>query len=280
MNISIICPLYNAEKYAENLDKSLKMQKKVNLESINYILTESIDDTEVILKKLKAKYTQISKKEFSHSLTREKAAMESKGDIIVFITQDVIIRDEFWLYNLTKNIISGECEAAFSRQICESKGIEKYIRARNYPKESRIVSKKDINKLGLMTFFFSDASSAIRKDIFEELNGYDNKKLIISEDMYLAYKIIMNDYRIKYCADSIVIHSHKFTLIQLYRRYYDTGVFFKENSYLQKYNANGSGLALTKYVFKQSIKSRDYKTLLNIVPNFAARFIGMQMGKI
>ncbi len=280
MNISIICPLYNAEKYAENLDKSLKMQKKVNLESINYILTESIDDTEVILKKLKAKYTQVSKKEFSHSLTREKAAMESKGDIIVFITQDVIIRDEFWLHNLTKNIIGGECEAAFSRQICESKGIEKYIRARNYPKESRIVSKKDINRLGLMTFFFSDASSAIRKDIFEELNGYDNKKLIISEDMYLAYKIIMNDYRIKYCADSIVIHSHKFTLKQLYRRYYDTGVFFKENSYLQKYNANGSGLALTKYVFKQSIKSRDYKTLLNIVPNFAARFIGMQMGKI
>ena len=280
MNISIICPLYNAEKYVKNLDKSLRMQKKIHLESIKYVLTESVDNTESILKDLKAKYVQVSKKEFSHSLTREKAAMEAKGDIIVFITQDVIIRDECWLYNLTKDIAAKKCEAAFSRQVCESEGIERYIRPKNYPKESRIVSKEDIEKLGLMTFFFSDASSAIKKDVFVRLNGYDSKKLVISEDMYLAYKIIMNNYRIKYCADSIIIHSHNFTLKQLYKRYYDTGKFFKENSYLQRYNANRSGIALTKYVFKQSIKNRDYRTLLNIGPNFAVRFIGMQMGKI
>lgn len=279
MNISIICPLYNAEKYIQKLHESLLAQEKAKIESIHYVLTESDDNTENILKEIRSKYSNIKKEEFSHSLTREKAALESKGDIIVFITQDVKIRDKYWLYNLTKGIIDGECEAAFSRQISESDGIEKYIRPNNYPEQSRVVTKNDIEKLGLMTFFFSDVSSAIKKDIFVRLNGYDNKNLIINEDMYLAHKIIMNNFRIKYCADSVVVHSHNFTLKQLYKRYYDTGVFFKQNSYLNKYNANSSGAELTKNVFKKAREDRNYKVLLGIVPNFGARFIGMKMGK-
>ncbi len=51
------------------------------------------------------------------------------------------------------------------------------------------------------------------------------------------HKLIMDGYKIKYCADSKVIHSHNFTLKQLYKRYYDTGKFLKENSYLDKYKS-------------------------------------------
>lgn len=279
MNISIICPLYNAENYIKRLHESLLKQKNIKIESINYVLTESSDNSEQILNDLKANYTKIKREQFSHSLIREKSAMKASGDIIVFITQDIIIKDEFWLYNLTKDIINDNCEASFSRQICDSEGIERYIRPKNYPDKSRIVTKNDIQKLGLMTFFFSDAASAVRKSIFIELNGYDAKDLVTNEDMYLAYKIIMNGYRIKYCADSIIIHSHKFTLKQLYKRYYNTGIFFKENSYLQKYNINNSGIELTKYVIKKAIENKDYKTLFNLIPNFAARFLGMYIGK-
>ncbi|MGH4049867.1 MAG: glycosyltransferase [Clostridium sp.] len=279
MNISVICPLYNAEDYIEKLQESILKQKGVNIESIHYVLTESEDNTENILKEIQAKYSKIRKEKFSHSLTREEIALKSKGDIVVFVTQDVIIMDDNWLYNLTKDIIKGECEAAFSRQISVSDGIEKYIRLKNYPEESRIVSKNDIEKLGLMTFFFSDVSSAIRKDIFIRLNGYSNKDLIISEDMYIAYKLVMNDYRIKYCGDSVVVHSHDFTLTQLYKRYYDTGIFFKENNYLNKYKVNTSGIKLAKYVIGRAVEEKNYKVLIKVIPNFAARFVGMKMGK-
>ena len=76
----------------------------------------------------------------------------------------------------------------------------------------------------------------LNKKVFKKLKGYDNKNLPTNEDMYIAYKLITNGYRIKYCADSIVEHSHKFTFKQLYKRYYDTGIFFKQNSYLNDYN--------------------------------------------
>ena len=38
------------------------------------------------------------------------------------------------------------------------------------------------------------------------------------------------------------LYIHNFTLKQLYKRYYDTGKFLKENSYLDKYKVNDSGM--------------------------------------
>lgn len=280
MTICIICPLYNAENDIERLNNSLLNQKNVHIKEFKYVLTESKDNTEKKLKELNLEYKKIKKEDFSHGLTREIAALSSKADILVFITQDIIIKREDWLYNLTKDIEKGTVDACYSRQLCTNNTIEKYTREYNYPAESKIVSKEDIEKLGLKTFFFSDASSAIKRETFVKLKGYDKKNLIISEDMYIAYKLIMNGYKIKYCADSEVIHSHMFTLKQYYDRYKDTGKFFKENNYLSQYKVNQAGGNLAKYVLKRAIQDKNWGVLVKYIPNMAVRFIGMKVGKI
>lgn len=279
MRISIICPLYNGEKYIKSLHKALKAQERVEIGSIEYILTESGDNSEEELRSVEAHYKKINKEDFSHSKTREEAALRAEGEIIVFITQDIIIKDNLWLYNLTAPIIKGECEASFSRQICDNNTIEKYIREKNYPVASRVVSKEDINRLGFLTFFYSDAASAIRKDIFVKLGGYDGKHLVTNEDMYLAYKIITEGYRIKYCGESKVIHSHSFKLKELYKRYYDTGIFLQENHHLLKYKANKSGFGLLGHVVKRSCEEKNFRVILSVIPNFAARYLGSYFGK-
>ncbi len=229
MTVDIICPLFNAECFIENLHKSILKQQKVKINKIHYILTESQDETENVLKKNKLNYKKIEKKNFSHSLVREKAAFESQADIVVFITQDIEIKNDEWLYELIKDI-NNDIVACFSRQIAKTDNIEKYTREKNYPATSYVVSKEDISTYGLKAFFFSDASSAIKRDVFVNLNGYDQKDLPISEDMYIAYKVIMAGYKIKYCAESVVYHSHNFSLKELYNRYKLTGKFFKENA--------------------------------------------------
>ncbi|MGL5066572.1 MAG: glycosyltransferase [Sarcina sp.] len=282
MNITIICPLYNASGYIKNLNKKI-LEQKIQDEykySIKYVLTESKDQTEDILKDLGATYKKITPQEFSHSQTREKAAMElENNDIIVFISQDIKIKNDKWLKELVMPIINNECEASFSRQLPENETIEKYIREKNYPDISRVVSKDDIEKMGLLTFFYSDASSAVRDEVYRDLKGYDNKRLLINEDMYLAEKIITSGYRIKYCSDSEVYHSHTFTLGELYKRYFDTGVFFKQNSQFLQYKSSESGLAMAKHSFKRAVEEKNYKVLINLIPNFAARLIGSQLGK-
>ena len=279
MKIDIICPLFNASQYIVDLNKSLIEQKKVKINTIHYLLTESNDDSEKILKENKLDYKLIKKQDFSHSLTREKIAMKSEADILVFITQDIKIEDNLWLYNLTKNIGKNNIVASFSRQISKYNNIEKYTREKNYPDKSRVVSKKDVDALGLNTFFFSDASSAIKKDVFVQLNGYDHKDLPINEDMYIAHKIIMNGYKISYEADSIVYHSHKFSLKDLYNRYKLTGKFFKENSYLDNYGTNKAGGGLAKYILKRAVQDKNVKVLFRFLPDMASRFIGMKVGK-
>lgn len=280
MKISIICPLYNAEGYIEDLYFNIKKQKDVCIEEIKFILTESSDNTEDKLKDLKCNYKKISKQEFSHSLVRENAAFEAKGEILVFITQDIKIVDEYWLYHLTKDIIDGKCEAAFSRQIgYEEHKVERYTREINYPAEKRIVSKEDIDRLGLMTFFFSDASSAISKEIFIKLNGYDNKNLPTNEDMYFAYKLIMNGYRIEYAADSQIIHSHDLSFKETLKRYEEIGKFFDENQYLKEYSAGERGFTVLKYIAKRSIQDKKPLIIVDAIINFGARFIGMKFTK-
>ena len=279
MTIDIIGPLYNAEGYIRELDSNIKKQKNVEINNINYILTESKDTTEQILKELNCKYEVVKKEEFSHSLTREKAARRCTADILVFITQDIHILNEHWLYNLVSCIENNECVASYSRQICSNNTIEKYTREKNYPENSFIVTKNDIEKKGLNAFFFSDATAAVRRDIFIDLNGYDGKDLTASEDMYIAYKIVTNGYKLKYCADSIVEHSHKLTLKQLYYRYYNIGVFFKDNKYLNKYNVGQTGGGLAFYILKRAIKDKNIKVLIRFIPDMTSRFLGMKMGK-
>lgn len=281
MKISIICPLYNAENYIVDLHNKILSQENVEGTEVEilYVLTRCKDKTEEILKSMDLNYNIIEPKDFSHSKTRETMAFKSTGDIIVFISQDVMMKNNLWLKNLVQPIIDGECEASFSRQLCTNKTIEKYIREKNYPEESRVVSKNDIYNYGLLTFFYSDASSAVRSDIYKNLNGYDNKKLLINEDMYFAEKLIQAGYRIKYCADSEVYHSHVFTLKALYERYFDTGVFFRQNPQFLDYKGNKSGKDLAIYVLKRSLEDKNLKVTLNILPNFGARFIGSFLGK-
>lgn len=284
MDITLICPLYKAEKYIDSLHKSIIMQKDVDLKEIKYILTNTNDGLENKINSyesnnIKVSVDVIEAKDFSHSLTREKAAFESNSDIAVFITQDIEIKDEYWLKKLVNPIVEGKCEAAFARQICSNYSIERYTRINNYPKESRVVSKDDIKDLGIRTFFFSDAASAVNLKKYKELNGYDNKDLLTNEDMYYAHKLIQSGGRIMYNADSEVIHSHDYKFKELFKRYFDQGVFLKDNSYLLKYNANGSALELLKTVFKGAIKDRNFKAIFNIIPNFAARYLGNKFGQ-
>ena len=277
--VDIICPLYNAENYILNLEKSIRKQKNVNIDSVKYVMTECKDNTEKLLLENNIDFIKIKKEEFSHSKTREMTAKMCNANIIVFISQDIFIEDEYWLYNLTNCIAEGECEAAYSRQISKSKGIEKYTREINYPKQSYIKTKDDIDKMGLRTFFFSDASSAVKNEVLKKLNYYDGKNLKINEDMYFAYKLIMNGYKIKYVANSSVIHSHNFKFKELYKRYYDTGIFFKQNSYLDKYGTNKTGKGMAKYVLKRIVQEKDTGAFIRFIPDMVARFLGMLNGK-
>lgn len=285
-SVDVVCPLYNAEKYLGGLQASLLMQEGVSLRQIRYAATVGNDRTEKILQGLAGKdgkietvFRMIAPSEFSHSKTREEEIFASEADVVVLVTQDVEIRDKEFLRKLVEPILAGEAEATYAKQITKYDNIEKYTRESNYPARSFTVTKADIPKKGLKTFFFSDAAGAVDRAKFVELRGYDGKDLPISEDMYFAHKLIMSGGRIRYVAEAEVYHSHNFTLAELYKRYKLTGKFMKMNPEIAEHGVNSAGGGMAKYIFRRAVEERNFKVLAKFLPNMGARYLGMKVGR-
>ena len=282
--IDIVCPIYKNLDQLERLYSLL--QKQVDVEIANYVFPLTISDDKELDEKIKAFlkehniiYFEVTKDEFSHSLTREKAIRDyCKSDVVVLCSQDVIFFEEHALSRISK-AINDEVVYAYGKQICTKKTIERYIREKNYPKESQIISSDDIEKLQLMAFFASDAFSALNRKVFVKINGYQGYNVMMAEDMLYSKFVLDAGYKKAYVAEAVVEHSHKFTLKQLYNRYYETGKFHKEVNLFNQYKAEDSGLKLAMYVLGQALKHFNIPVLFRWLPDMSARYLGMRKGK-
>ena len=284
IEIDIVCPIYKDSQTLEDLVKSFSAQKDVKINNIVFPVTLSHTEEDDVIRDIIKRYNitsfELEKEQFSHSLTREKAIKEyCSSKIVVMISQDIKLTDENVFYNLVKDIDSGETVYNFAKQICTNKSIEKYIRAKNYPSESYYVTNSDVEKMKFMAYFASDACSAYNRDIFISVGGYGGYDIMMSEDALYSKIILEAGYKKKYCADAIVEHSHKYTLKQLYKRYYDTGVFQSQITFFKNTKMEGAGMALAMYVLKQALKHFDIPVLFRWLPDMTARYLGIKKGK-
>ena len=98
---SIIIPTYNASKHLPSLLKSLQSQTIKNLELI-VIDSSSTDNTIEIAEFFKADVIKIEQGEFDHGKTRTLAAKKAQGEVLIFLSQDVLLFDNQSIENLIK----------------------------------------------------------------------------------------------------------------------------------------------------------------------------------
>lgn len=281
MKIDVVCPLYQADGYIDNLISSLKGQAGVELSSVVFAVTESGDLSYVIqaIERAGFTYFTLPVEEFSHSLTREKAIKEfCSSDVVIMMSQDVVLINEDALY-LLASAINEDVVYAYGKQVCRKKTIEHYVREKNYPETSKTVSASDVEEMQLRAFFASDAFSAYHRPTFLRLGGYDGVHMMMSEDMYYAKKVLDNGLKKGYVAEAIVEHSHKLKLKQLYNRYRATGIWFQEHPEFDGYKTTDTGLKLAFYVLKRALSSFNIPVLFRWLPDMAARYLGMKKGK-
>lgn len=281
INVSVVCPLKNSEGKLDTLRKVIFNQKGVNVSEVVFPVTESDDNTAEKAKMFKkSRVFCVENALFSHSIVREKAIRIAKENIVIVISDDIDSNDENLFFKLAKDIDEDKSIAlSFARQVSMHRGIEKYIREINYPTVIKITSKEDIEKIGLKAFFASDVCMAYNKNIFLNLGGYDDLDLPTNEDMYFAKKVLLSDHKVKYNSEAVVIHSHKYTLKALYRRYYEVGRFFGMCSEFKNYKVNISGFNLSLAVFKKILCRFDIISLFCFIPNMLARYLGKKHGQ-
>ncbi|MEJ2647430.1 MAG: glycosyltransferase family 2 protein [Sedimentisphaerales bacterium] len=280
--LSIIIPTCNASKHLPSLLSSLQSQTIQGYELI-VIDSSSTDNTVEIADSCNARVIQIAKDQFDHGGTRTLAAKQAMGQILIYLSQDVLFSDNKGLENITKPFETDENIAAvFGRQMPDKNAsvFAEHLRLFNYPEHSYVSKLSDRKKHGLRSIFFSNSFAAYRKSALEQI-GFFKERLIFGEDTYAAAKLLLGKKKIAYVSSAKVFHSHNYTICQDFRRYFDMGVFHRSENWLLKEfgkpHGHGKKYVKSEFAFLKKTKRPD------LLPEFAlrifAKFIGYQLGR-
>jgi rhamnosyltransferase len=258
MKITFIIPTLNAGKEIDRLLQSLHNQT-VSLDEIIVIDSQSNDDTEKICRKYeRVIFITINRSEFDHGGTRDYAFRKSNGDFVLFLTQDALPIDEHYVEQILLPFQDEEVAMVSGRQVAKKDASEreKLTRHFNYPSLSKIKTQKDIPLLGIKTFFASNVCSAYRRAAYLQVGGFDFP-LLTNEDLLISARFIHNGYKVVYCAEAKVIHSHNFTIKQHFSRNFDIGAFMRMNSHIfQNIPTSQEGIKMVKQVLSELLKKR------------------------
>jgi len=284
MKISIIIPTYNAGSHINNL--FLRLQPYLHSEEYEIIVVDSssTDKTVEVVKSYGLSPIIIPKTEFNHGGTRNLAALRAKGEILVYLTQDVLPFSEEFIKLLVKPLIDNEAIGlCYGRQIpySHTSFYGRFARLFNYPKLSMIKSIEDVGELGIKTIFASNSFAAYKKEVLFEVGGFPSN-VILGEDTYVAAKIIKKGYKVAYVAEAQVYHSHDYTVWQEFKRYFDTGVFHQREKWLLEEfaKAEGEGLRYVKSEILYAIKNHKAYLLPNIIFRNGIKFLGYRLGRM
>lgn len=194
--------------------------------------SSSKDGTIELAKDLGAEALVVPRNEYNHGTTRELARQYLQTDIIGMLTPDAYFVDEFAFGKLIDPIINNKAVVAYARQIPHNCAdfFEAFPREFNYPLQSHIRSVNDLSQYGIYTFFCSNSCAAYSSKALNEIGGFS--PVLLGEDTVAAAKLLYNGYSIAYVAESLVQHSHKYSLLEEFRRSFDTGLARKEYEHL------------------------------------------------
>ncbi|MDD3409452.1 MAG: glycosyltransferase family 2 protein [Eubacteriales bacterium] len=227
--IAVIIPTLNAADTLPALLETLLAQQPPPDELV-VVDSASTDGTaELAGRYAGVRVLPIARESFDHGGTRDWALRQTRAEFVCFLTQDALPMDDGYLRSLTAPFADERVAAVCGRQVAreDARPEEALTRAFNYPAESFVRSADDLPRLGIKAFFLSDTCSAYRRAAYEAAGGFEHP-IRTNEDMLMAARLIAAGWRIAYCAEARVRHSHTLTLRQEYRRNREVGAFLKK----------------------------------------------------
>lgn len=235
MKVTVFIPTYNSERYLSEILDAISAQE-VDFEfDILIYDSESSDRTHQILddyaqKLTNLKWKEIKKATFSHGRTRQEAALEATGDVIVYLTDDAMPATKHWLRHMVAPFsISDRVAGVVGRQIPRSHCVPMLKHEIQYvfdveqgvPDAITLYQREPEEATGVFTkkTFYSDVNSAVKRDFLINTIGYAD--VPYSEDQQFGRDIIDAGYIKVYSGVGAVIHSNDVELKHYKNRLFD-----------------------------------------------------------
>lgn len=280
--VDAIIPVYKPGKDFEELIKKL-VNQSFQLNKIILMNTGEAPWKE----KFEKKYPQcevhlLTKEEFDHGGTRHLATTFSHADYLLLLTQDAMPVNDRLVEKLLCAFEGDEnVKAAYGRQLPNDtcREIEKYTRAFNYPEQSRVKSKEDLEILGIKTFFCSNVCAMYEKETYDKQGGF-TRRTIFNEDMIYAGGLVKKGYKIAYTAEAEVIHSHNYNAIEQFHRNFDLAVSQVDHPEIfSGIRSEKEGIRLVLATAKHLCKVGKPWLLFPLVTTSAGKILGYKFGQ-
>lgn len=288
-NVDVVIPVYKPDKKLQMVISRL-MGQTIVPSNIFLIHTRSSEDdwhTEQLLQEVQTEYSvvqvvSIAQEEFDHGGTRDMAMHLCKSQYVLMMTQDAMPKNGKLIETL-RNAQGEKISVVFARQepAKDCRIIERYTRTFNYPAESHSAMEKAAQtNNGIKSIFCSDVCAMYDRIAYEEVGGFPGK-VIFNEDEIFAAKSLKAGYDIRYEAQAVVIHSHNYSGVQYFKRYFDLGVSQADFSYIfNEYHAEDEGIRLVKQTFRYLMKRKSYFDIQVLFYHSGMKLIGMKLGKM
>ena len=226
-------------------------------------------------------FDSVTEREFDHGGTRHAGALHSDADYLIYMTQDAVPADNRLFERLLAPSEDPKTGAAYARQLVSpgADAIEQYTHLFNYPPESRIKTRGDIDKLGIKAYFCSDVCAAYRRSVYDEAGGFV-RHTIFNEDMLMAAAILDLGYSVCYEADAMVYHSHQYTALQQFRRNFDLGVSHRQyREVFGRVRTESEGIRLVKNTARYLVRTGNSFLLPRLFLHSACKYTGYLLGR-
>jgi rhamnosyltransferase len=280
LRVGLCIPILNAGEFALQVVAALKCQT-VRPDRLLLVDSGSTDNGIPCLSQLDIEVHGIVGVTFDHGGTRQMAVdMLADCEILVFLTQDAIPACPDSLENLLACFADPAIGAAYGRQLPRpgAQAIEAHARLFNYPEKSRLKSAGDIPSSGLKTAFISNSFAAWRRDALQQVGGFP-RRTIMGEDTWVAGRMLLAGWKIAYCAEATVYHSHAYSFRQEWQRYFDTGVFHARNPWMREAfgTAEGEGMRFVKSELCHLTRNAPWR-IPSALLRLPCRYLGFRAG--
>jgi len=226
---------------------------------------------------------KIRKIDFNHGATRQLAlSICPDANIIIYMTQDAILASPDSVKNILTSFRDEKVGAVCGRQLPypDASPIAAHARLFNYPAISSVKSKDDIKRIGIKAAFLSNSFAAYRRTALMDVGGFPSD-VVFGEDTFVAAKMLQAGWKIAYAADAVCYHSHNYSVMGEFERYFDIGVFHsREKWFIESLGkAEGEGKKFVLSELKFLAKQAPWLIPSAILRN-AIKLIGYRLGKV
>ncbi len=278
----LIVPTLNAGSRWKTFLASLEGQ---SLQPYRKLIIDSGSDDQTVASARQSGFEvlSIARQDFDHGGTRQQAVDALPDcEVILLLTQDSVLAERDSIEHLLRAFEQTDVGAAYGRQLPFQNATlsERHARSYNYPEQSQVKSLQDRARLGIKTAFISNTFAAYRRDALLAVGGFPSQ-LIFGEDTYIAGKLLLAQWKVAYCSDAPVFHSHNQSLPRVLSRSFDIGVLHSSQSWLLKEFRSPEGEGLNFVVSELKLFWSEKPThILSPIFRNSLRFLAYRSGRL